>query len=1384
MSDIQKIIDDFLYSVQEYNKDNSATLTHIIDNLELIAKKSSTSEQLGLNNLALLLQDNLLCIYEDNQNLSLHQYELLKIWPQLFDNFVNQFEIDHTVTTVCTNLANDNWPIPVTGKDAEILQELLKTELDNQPVKENINQEELLSNTFTTLITTVEKIIDKNSLVLDGFTERIKKLTETAELSGFIGFHDLCLMALENISELQNYDQITDTQKTLITAWFSLAQKYLNNPESKQCCQALINNLSDTNWPLPIPDEDKSTLFDILGIDLQKNDDTEPTLKPGFLPKLSKLHNLLNAINDYPERFEEITENINNLIELSCSVNLLGLQDVFLFYQEGLEDFVKYKSRLDFNTIRFLSHFPKLISEYYHQPKNKAIASQLIQYLQHPNWDNSINIENAELLKSLLVNVNEDTGVHTFHGNLLSETIHNKAIANNHVISINGDENQFGIDKDLIEMLLGEINDSLTNKDSLIPSPTESPDLIEVKLNNYLLKNERFGNACQAAELTGLYECCSILNDALKQIIDKNIIYEVSHEQALSQWLINIASYLSDLNNIKTIQTLIQILNASIWKEPINQEQSALLIDLLHKPYILTSQAHSSGLLNEASPEDINIDISDDINIDLLEGLLQELPDQTSQLSEYIQNLSSDSPNTESLEKAQRVAHTIKGAANTVGIRGIAVLTHQLEEILQTLNSHKTFPNKPLANDLLLACDCLEDMSECLMQRQSAPEQSLTVLQYIYNWTNQIQQSGLETALMESKDTFDKAKVSEDIDAIQDVQPKQTKTANQGLTINLPMKTIDNLLRLMGESMILNLQLHEKIQYANTQSKTLKIKNTSIKDLCFELERQIELQGSTVNQQNAMNQSEVFDALELEQYSDLHTTSNRIVESSSDADEINTDIDNEIKSLNELLYTQSTIQSEIYDLMMQSRMLPFSKIVPRLERTIRQTCRALSKKVDLTVIGDNTLIDRNILTNITDPLMHMVRNAIDHGIETSAYRTENNKTEVGNIHIQVTREGTLIHIIFEDDGAGINKERIKTIASQRGILNNDHNYTDSELYDLIFQPGFSTRETSTQTSGRGIGMDIVKDQIMSMNGRISISSEIRKGTKFDIFLPISLITSHAIFTQHDNLTFALSNHNIIKILHPSEWIINNKNDTYLTLIDDEKADFYTIEYLLNTTNLNQIETQSERPALLVNYDNKHAVIFLHNISDNKNIVIKDTGAYLQKIQGVLGATISGNGNVVPVLDISELIRSINLTNTSTTLALAQTSLIQMLPLVMIVDDSISTRRALSQLMKDAGYDTITAKDGLEAIGLLENRLPSIILVDFEMPRMNGIELATHIRGTDSFQDIPMIMITSRATDKHKNSAFNAGINGYFVKPFSEDELVDQVAHFIDDHIPL
>ncbi len=510
----------------------------------------------------------------------------------------------------------------------------------------------------------------------------------------------------------------------------------------------------------------------------------------------------------------------------------------------------------------------------------------------------------------------------------------------------------------------------------------------------------------------------------------------------------------------------------------------------------------------------------------------------------------------------------------------------------------------------------------------------------------------------------------------------------------------------------------------------------------------------------------------MEQYNELHTVSRRLLEAVTDVREMSQGVEDGLLACNGLLTNQRRLQQENESTIMRTRMVPIKTLAPRLQRGVRQACRLTGKEAELVVRGGETLMDNNVLNSMTDPLMHLLRNAVDHGIEQPEERELIGKSRVGAIVLDFAREGNTIVARCRDDGAGLEYAAIRHIALERGLIQETQHLSEEELGRLILQPGFSTRSQATQVSGRGIGMDAVYNQVQALKGSLHITSEANKGCLIELRLPITLMSTHGLLVRTGMDVFAVSDRGVEQLLYPGAGELSQIGNKTTYQIGEEIFEATFLRDLLNQGLDQRSETRTLYPALLVREESgRNRVVFVQEIIDSLTLVVKNLGRYIPDIKGMIGVTILGDGSVTPVLDLPDLLRRPTRTYTGPVALEAATSAEGNAPVALVVDDSLSARRALAEFMKDLGFEVRAAGDGLEAVAILEHKMPDILLVDLEMPRMNGLELTSHVRSRDTMKHLPVIMITSRSTEKHRHSAAQAGVDAYLIKPFAEDELM-------------
>lgn len=944
-------------------------------------------------------------------------------------------------------------------------------------------------------------------------------------------------------------------------------------------------------------------------------------------------------------------------------------------------------------------------------------------------------------------------------------------------------------EQELVELLQAEVSlmtEMAAELEPVVTTPDGDAEVRSEALVGYAESAARLAEAAEALGFNGLQKACIALSDNLLALSGEPRPLSAVEYGLTATWPKQAMAYLQAVGSPTACQALATHLQDSAWPNPLPAEEADELLALLQAPHIALPEGEGEEARpQEALPEHVSLALPEDVNPELLDSLLRELPDQTAELSAAIQRLASGQGNLGDVDVAQRIAHTVKGAGNTVGVRGIANLTHHMEDILLAFSKHKALPNVALADSLLTAADCLETMSESLIGLSPPPAEAQAVLQNVLDWANQIDREGLPADTATPPQTVrpvaapKAAAAPEPAAKAADAAARAEPTAAEAM-VRVPASLVDELLRLVGESIILTGQIQERARKALRQTKLMQAQHQVFQQLTADLEQMVEIRGVAPLADQAAVQG-TFDPLEMERYNEFNTLTHRLLEAAADSRALDQGIREDLGELDDLLVMQGRLHRSSQETVLRTRMVPVKTIVPRLQRSVRQTCRLTDKEVDLVVSGDETLMDSNLLADITDPLMHVLRNAVDHGIELPEQREVLGKDPTGRIDLAFLREGDTIVVRCQDDGSGLNYPAILAAARERGFIAADAAPSEMELSQLILTPGFSTRSEATQTSGRGIGLDAVHTRVRELRGTFQIRSEAQRGCLVELRLPVTLIAIHALLVRMHGQRFAISSRGIEQALHGSLGQIRRLGAKSVYQVGDDFYEMVALDALLDLGHDRRSGARHDPSLLLVREGVSGTIraVLVQEVMDSRDLVVKPLARYFPKLDGIVGATILGDGSVVPVLDLPELLRAPLAATGATPSGPAARPSAPAQPrsrqrLALVVDDSLSARRALAQAVEDAGFQVRTARDGLEAVAVIDAQRPDLLLVDLEMPRMNGLELTAHVRGRAETRNLPVIMVTSRSTAKHRQEAETVGVNFYITKPFSDDDLLQKI----------
>lgn len=1069
----------------------------------------------------------------------------------------------------------------------------------------------------------------------------------------------------------------------------------------------------------------------------------------GPLDKPRPVECVLDALQDSltSDSPTAVSEQARTLADEADSEGLLGLQDLATLLQENLEalarDSAPPKTRQ-----ALVNEWCGHVRRYLRNPAQASYRQALLDHAAAPDWPCPLSADDKPVLDELLASPQGQP----------EKTVSADAepVETMQVIS-----------PDLLQILRSEVEQLIETVDrTSVAEPVHNRSTCEASVEQLATRIECLGAAAMSANLRGVHDAAAFVNRNLHQIV----ALDTDASGRLSRWIGALLTYLIEPGKADAADELENVLQESGWPSPMSRAEARELRGFLDGVTVAAEMNDAAGKPPpQPCVEDVSLALPDDISRELLDALLQELPGQASAFSQCVDRLTRGDGGSEDVERAQRIAHTIKGAGNTVGVRGIATLMHHVEDILAGLHEHGKLPPPALLDVLRRAADCLEEMTEALLGVAPPPVDALQVLEAVVSWLER-RESGSPPVVSTPAAPEPQRPISataEDLDSSPEA------------SVRVQGSNVDDALRLAGETLIYNTQLQDRIRRADGSLSMVAEHNGRLQNLVSELERYVELHDGDLHTPASAAAPTHFDPLELERFNELHTITHRLIEAAADAQEFSSEIGRRLREMRELAVQQEQMQREGHSLVMGMRMVAMDGVAPRLKRIVRQTCRATGKQVDLTLHGGETKIDAGILEMLIDPLMHVLRNAVDHGIEPTTERRRRGKPPTGRIELTCTREGSQIVIRCRDDGAGLDTDAIRQAALERGLFGRDDELTATELPRLIFQPGFSTCRRVSQVSGRGIGMNVLYSNVLALKGSVHVNSVPGEGCEFVLSVPVSLMFTHALLITLRDHTLAVSSRGIEQILMPGDGRLVEEDAEHFYEMEGRRYRLERIEDLLALAGDRRRRERSQRIALLVRDGGIATVVTVEAVLDSRDVIVKNPGRYLNKLRGLIGATIMGDGTVVPVVDLPELLLESVEAPREAAQEHTATDVQSPLPCALIVDDSISARRSLAQCIQDAGFEVRTAKDGLEALSLIDKKCPDILLVDLEMPRMNGLELTAHLRRQPATAGIPVIMVSSRATEKHRREADTAGVDTYLTKPFHEDTLMESIHRLLE-----
>lgn len=758
-----------------------------------------------------------------------------------------------------------------------------------------------------------------------------------------------------------------------------------------------------------------------------------------------------------------------------------------------------------------------------------------------------------------------------------------------------------------------------------------------------------------------------------------------------------------------------------------------------------------------------------EIDPELVEGFLLEAEEHFARIEQHLRGLDRAADRTVALGEIRRSVHTLKGSAGMVGFPEISQLAHRMEDLLDSL-VERGQEYSPDVHDLLITTyDVLVDLAGL---GTGAVENRAEALEILYSAYEE---------LLPARD--EEHEISPDV-ALRAMTPHASESpvpdqVDPNKYVRVPLDRLRELVRLVGE-LLVNRSTFER-SYARFQHETSEV-NLVLKRL-RRLSQRLDTDYATPALlrpsilRNTEDPRAEFDPLEMDRYTEFHLLARDLNETASDIGAAGHQLGGLLGDFDGYLTRLGRLTTELQDKLLALSMVPFQTQASRLHRTVRITGGKEGKPAELTIEGAEVEFDKQVLEQICGPLEHLLRNAVSHGIEDSDRRIALGKPETGNVLLRIAREGTEIVLRLSDDGAGIDVARVREAAVRHGFMTAEQAAQASQtaLYAMLFEPGFTTAKEVTDVSGRGIGLDVLRSTIESLSGSMSVDSTVGQGTNFTIRLPLSMAITKVLLVEAQGAVFGVPLAPVQRITRVETDDLKRLGDTWTLKDGKDPLRLLELGSELGLCPAPKEEELHHRPVLVLRRGEQRYALMVDRIVEARDVVLKPLGKLTRKIPGIAASTLLGDGSVVLILEPAELGAAAMGATTQRRLTPAPRKSIE----VLIVDDSLSVRRVMANLFRGEGWQPREAKDGVEALEWLGRsaELPDVILMDVEMPRMDGFELLASLRAHETYKNLPVIMVTSRSGDKHRQKALGLGVNDYLVKPFVEDALLDLVRHW-------
>jgi chemosensory pili system protein ChpA (sensor histidine kinase/response regulator) len=986
------------------------------------------------------------------------------------------------------------------------------------------------------------------------------------------------------------------------------------------------------------------------------------------------------------------------------------------------------------------------------------------------------------------------------------------------------------IDKAILVGFVEEVKSYLPAITKGITSLRKDPHQSEVMEETHRYVHTIKGAASMVG-LVGLSHIAYYVEETLEEIASGQLVMNDETAALLRRTITQIEGYLDGVlsGTLREPPLLAEVTRAYRRLRGLPEEEDeAAVEEVLAKvagaPALVAEEEQVKAGVKKPAPKPMAEVAHEEISPELIEAFSLEAEDHLRNISTLLASLDKQPEDKELLQDVRRSVHTLKGAAGAVGLRAIAQLTHRMEDLLDLLYGGSLAVDMDIMDLLFASADALEDLAGGEVEEETI-RGTLQDLYARYSTLLGQEPSAKKPARkiepLGEERIIDLAELApRPAEAIEPEIPEKIVAPvprKPGEVVRVPFQRLDELVRLASELAISRTVFEQRMADFVREVEELQFSTERLRRVSSKLETQYEVGAlggrlvlSPVGQVGNLSYQETlnthgFDDLEFDRYTEFHRLSRELAETASDIRTVENELNTLIGDFDSILNRQGRLSSEIQDKLMRVRMVPLATLATRLHRAVRVLAREQGKLADLVLEGEGIELDKTVLEEMADPLLHLLRNAVDHGIEPPALRQVMGKPERGLIRLRAYHEGNQVVIQVSDDGAGLEPRILHSAAISKGYISEADapKLSDEELYSLVFLPGFSTAGEVSEVSGRGVGLDIVKTNVHKLKGTITLDSTPGQGTTFAIRLPMTLAVTRALLVKAHNETFAIPLGAVTQILRVEREEIERVGQEPVVRVGGQVYPMFLLGQMLDLKQPAD-ETVQRRPVLILNAGAKQIALVVDQILTGREIVIKTLGNHLHQVHGVTGATLMGDGSVVLILNPVDLVTeapqearartpsSEKLLSTTPSTGLRAglgTGRTQLQPpaararealAVMIVDDSVSVRRVVSNLIKSVGWQPMAAKDGLDALEIIQHspQLPDLILVDIEMPRMDGYELIATLKGHEEYRNIPLVILTSRAGEKHRRKALELGASEYIVKPYQDETLLNIIRHLV------